>query len=102
MQKQLIEYEEEEREHKRKFCAKKLASFQLRDDDFEANAEEDDSGSSMGRYVTSRHAEEDKQEDEEGDPEVTEDVSDHPPYKDVPIPNVAIEVEVIDVDLLDD
>ena len=58
-QKQLIEFEEEERWHKQKYAAKKLASFKFRDEDFDALPRENDSSeSSMSRYLMHAHADE--------------------------------------------
>ena len=61
MQKQLIEFEEDEREHKRRYAARKLAYFEFLDDDFDAfRKESEDSESGMSRYLTCTSAKEEK------------------------------------------
>ena len=70
MQKNLIAFEDDEREHKRQLAVKKFAAFRFRDESLDAPwAQEDDSESSMSRYVTYLSAEEDKDKDDDKDEE---------------------------------
>ena len=106
--------EEDEREHKQKCAAKQFSSFKFHDEYLDANlAEEDDSGSSMGRYITALNGNEDEKcndeggkasnkedEDEDGgDGEEHEDS--HYSNGDVLVRNLPDEIMVIDMDLLE-
>ena len=110
MQRQLIAFEDDVREHKRVFAAKKLSSFKFRDEDFELPTEQqDDSESNMSRYMTDVIAEEDEDKDvneDEGkhEEEIEEEdkKGDRYSIEEVPVPSVPEEIEIIDVDLLDE
>ena len=70
VKKRLIAFEDDEREHKRQSAVKKVAAFRFRDESFDAPpVQEDDSESSMSRYVTYPSAEVDKDKDDKKDEE---------------------------------
>ena len=101
-QRQLIAYQEEEQEQKRKFSVRKLGSFKSCDEDFDANLDKEDfSESSISRHVAGVLAEEERHKVEDDRIEKSKDNMSIGRNA-LPVPNVPGEIEVIDVDLLDD